>query len=69
MKLGGHVECVTRKNWFNFGEDPDPATAVQAEGSLKGIGSLSMAQSKMQTREERWKRHNQTHFFPNTIQD
>ena len=23
MKLGGHVGCVTRKNWFSFGEDPD----------------------------------------------
>ena len=21
MKLGGHIGCVTRKNWFNFGED------------------------------------------------
>jgi len=24
MKLGGHVGCVTRKNWFDFGEDPNP---------------------------------------------
>ena len=23
MKLGGQVGCVARKNWFNFGEDPD----------------------------------------------
>ena len=24
MKLGGEVGCVTRKNGFNFGGDPDP---------------------------------------------
>ena len=24
MKFCGQVGCVTRKNWFNFGEDPDP---------------------------------------------
>ena len=24
MKLGGQVACVTRKNCFNFGVDPDP---------------------------------------------
>ena len=24
MKLGGQVECVKRKNSFDFGEDPDP---------------------------------------------
>ena len=23
MKLGGHVGCVARTNWFDFGEDPD----------------------------------------------
>ena len=23
-KLGGQVECVTRTNWFDFGEDQDP---------------------------------------------
>ena len=23
-KLGGQVVCVTRKNLFDFGEDPDP---------------------------------------------
>ena len=22
--LGGHVGCVARKKWFNFGEDPNP---------------------------------------------
>ena len=24
MKLGGLVGCMTRKNWFIFGEDPIP---------------------------------------------
>jgi len=24
MKLGGHVGCVTRKNWIDFGEDLNP---------------------------------------------
>ena len=28
MKLGGYVGCMTRKNWFNFGEDPDPDLIV-----------------------------------------
>ena len=30
MKCGGHVGCVTRKNCFNFGEDPnlDPDTII-----------------------------------------
>ena len=30
MKCGGHVGCVTRKNGFNFGEDPnlDPDTII-----------------------------------------
>ena len=24
MKFGGQVGCVTRMNWLDFGEDPDP---------------------------------------------
>ena len=29
-KLGGHVGCVTRRNWSHFGEDsnPDPDTRI-----------------------------------------
>ena len=30
MKLGGHVRCMIRPNWFDFGEDldPDPTTRI-----------------------------------------
>ena len=27
-KFGGEVGCVTRKNWFDFGEDPKPDTII-----------------------------------------
>ena len=28
MKPGGHVGCLTRKNWFNFDENPDPDLTI-----------------------------------------
>ena len=28
MKFCGQVGCVTRMNWSDFGEDPDPATII-----------------------------------------
>ena len=28
MKFGGQVGCVTRPNWLDFGEEPDPATKI-----------------------------------------
>ena len=28
MKLLGQVGCVTRTNWLDFGEDPDPTTGI-----------------------------------------
>ena len=28
MKFGGQVACMMRTNWFDFGEDPYPATQI-----------------------------------------
>ena len=30
MKFGGQFGCVTKMNWLDFGEDPDPGGGMRA---------------------------------------